>query len=147
MAERNQLAQWWPGWRARTSIGSKRRMVLAAGVATAELACHPRTWAEIEHIAAERDPPVELTATPANGPPGADGLIRIRMSGAELARVMNVMFEAQQVMGYPKLDRAGRAIARRVYLAMASTAERVSSQAGAAMPQIVLDDRVPDGGS
>ena len=137
---------------ALSYFGCQRRLTLAAGISTVTLVCHPQTWAQVESlvnivpIGDALPVPVDMTTRP-------DGLAELALSGATLAVIMHTLRTAWVyndgiLLGDRKYSPPRRALARRVYLAMARTVEQVSSvHVDGNVPQIVIDDRVPNGGA
>jgi hypothetical protein len=109
--------------------------------------CHPQVWAEVQSIAENLRPPAEVTADQVTA--RGDGLAEIVLAGVQLAMVMHSLRTAYfddigDLFGLSRrFTPPHRAVARRVYLAMARTVEQVSSTHTGTVPPIVIDDRVP----
>ncbi len=140
---------WWADRRALSALGCRKRFTQAAGISSVTLVCHPQTWAEIEAIAGELRPRVKVTVVRKTS--RDDGLAEIALSGAQLAAVMHALRAAyfdgdDLIRSFRTFSPPRRAVARRVYLAMARTVEQVSSTHTGTIPPIVIDDRTPGTG-
>jgi hypothetical protein len=143
---------WLSGYLAMAPIGRRRRLTRAAGVASAVLACHAETWSEIQALAGGLHSPRVIKGT-VRGNGGEDGLTEITMSGVALAALLQSMHEAAtapDASGMPFSRRFApyhRAVARRVYLAVAEAVREAGPGQSEAMPPIVIDDRAPGAGA
>jgi hypothetical protein len=135
-------------WRA-IRLSSRKYLARAAGVSTVLLACQPDVWAAVASLAKEAKMPV----TAADRQPGTreDGLAEISLSGVDLVEILEATKaiwaqpEDPNSLFYPgrKFKPGQRAIARRVYLAVARALDDVRPRhAGRPVPPIVIDDRI-----
>jgi hypothetical protein len=121
-------------------------MTKAAGVSRVTLVCHPDTWAEVVEMSSE----VKMSLN-ADGDiiPRENGLTAVPLSGVSLSRVLQItrricQEEAENTLfPAPKYSAPDRAVAARVYLAIAHSLGKVERYQthGEPMPDIVIDDR------
>lgn len=133
---------------ALSYLGGQRRLTRAAGISTVIVVCHPKMWAEVQGLARQL---IDVRPDPGSARTREDGLAEVTLSGTGLAADMHAMRTVWAFLIAPfthRFDPPSRAVARRVYLAMARTVEQVSSEhSDGSTPQIVIDDRLPDGGA
>ena len=129
----NPLARW-----AAARREAKQRLVKAAGISSATLVCHGATWS---FIRLRSQFPVEHEPSP----PTAGGLVRKQLSGPELVKILS---EMRSVANWrmPDISVGDRAIAQRIYNAVAEVVDRVDPavKIGAPIPDIVIDDKIGD---
>ncbi|WP_276112784.1 hypothetical protein [Streptomyces tropicalis] len=113
----------------------RRRLDVAAGIARIELLCAPSVWASLLTRCARR----YGTAHFANGlqQPAGAGLVRVELSGLELAELMDVA--ARRGRWWSLEDPPGRALCRSVYQAAAASIDQLGPvEADTAVPPITL---------
>ena len=143
---------WLSDYLAMRPIGRRRRLTRAAGVATAVLVCHAETWTEIQALAGEL-PTRRVVKGVICSDGREDGLAEVSMSGVALAALMQAMHETMATVGPSdmpfsrKFPPHRRAVARRVYLAVARHVQEAEPGRSEAMPPILIDDRTPDAGT
>ncbi|MGW0199658.1 hypothetical protein [Nonomuraea sp. NPDC003201] len=134
-AERRRLKEEEAAERARQRKPSHReRLVTAAGISSVNLICHRDTFAFIRHETVVLHH-VQL-------PPASDGaLIKVPLSGPKLVKVLTAL---KSVCTDPFRGSGDRAVATRVYDAVAEIVDTVDRAAtsGTPVPDIVLDDKV-----
>ena len=113
----------------------RRRLDVASGIARIELLCTPSVWASLLNRCAHR----YGTAHFADGTqqPAGAGLVRVTLSGLELAELMDVA--ARRGRWWSREDRPGRALCRTVYRAAAASVDQLGpDHADTAIPPITL---------
>ncbi|MFI6296672.1 hypothetical protein ACIBEJ_34140 [Nonomuraea sp. NPDC050790] len=115
----------------------RKRLVKAAGISQVGFQCHRDTWEFIRyHTGPVQIKYHQLPAT---------AVIRLALSGPDVVAILAKMRGVQILYRFGR----SRAIATRVYEAIAETVDTVDPKArpGEAVPDIVLDDKVgpPDG--
>ncbi len=120
------------------------RTAKAGGVGNASLVCHPHLLAFIQKRLQEspdwRSPSSESIKAL------DDGLIRVSLSGPQLACIVSHMAELGQVTGAYGLlygTDAERAIARRLYEGIGLVVDQTQISPGGTLPEILIDDRQP----
>lgn len=122
----------------------KQRTTKAAGVGSGTLVCHPDLLAFIKDrlkFSTDWHPPRAEAISQLD-----DGLIRVRLSGPQLACIVSYMADLGQVTGESGLrsgTEAERAIARRLYEGIALVVDRTQIAPGGTLPEILIDDRHP----
>jgi hypothetical protein len=127
-------------------LSHQRRLAKAAGVSRVTLVCHPDTWAEIVEMSSEVVLPLKVEAETIGR---EDGLTAVSLSGVSLVRVLEItqtICQAESPFGLgisPKYSAPDRAVAVRVYLAIARSLNNIEryQTRGEPMPDIVIDDR------
>ncbi|MEY9863520.1 hypothetical protein ABH935_009173 [Catenulispora sp. GAS73] len=122
----------------RTSmwIGHGRRLTKAAGISTITLRCHADTWNVILELMRSFQDWSAPQAIPC--PPGA--MVEAQLSGPKVAALLFGMRSR-----FVAFNGFNRAVARRVYIAVAEVVDLVdSASAGSASPAVFLND-IADG--
>lgn len=132
-AERRRLKE--ERWRADQVARRQReeRLSKAVGISSVALICHRDTWQWIRKE-------VRLTNEPA--PPPTDAImLKVPLSGPNLARILSVTWFKYTAIGTYPVDRA---LAGRVYNAVAEIVDGVDPAAKerTPVPDIVIDDKI-----
>jgi hypothetical protein len=128
----------WQVWKRK-----RERLVKASGIARIDLVCAPYTWQEIQVRCAKWFGDV---AFPKDGHAAtAEGLLRVELTGPQLAQLMERMAGATALVGMESA--AGKALCRRVYDAAAAVVDDIDVNAADGKPPrpVVLDARHPAG--
>ncbi len=129
----------------------RHHLTKAAGIATVELVCHQDTWGQIEYLTKKRRH-YDLPSDP--GISESDQMPSMTLSGVDLTEILEAMritwteqeliFGKDDVAHYAPFDHVKVAVAKRIYLAVATAVEATSVEGGKGvrLPPIVIDDRL-----
>lgn len=126
-----------------------RRLAKAAGISAVTVVCHPETWAAVTRLGKDlADEYADGANIPAQVADGGE----VTLSGASIVAVMHVLRIAwfcntESGWPYRRFPAPRRAVARRVYLALAQAVGQVTADPDGAAPRAVLDDRMPQAGT
>ncbi|MFY1599503.1 hypothetical protein [Micromonospora sp. WMMD737] len=118
-------------------------METAAGLSIAVIQCHDDTWQFIERQASDRDH--WRSPAPADVPGREDPMVEVRLSGPQLAIVIEALGIAASIpYSRPRYFTAEtKAIAKRLYTEIRDVLRLYDADdPGTAIPAIVIDDQV-----
>lgn len=140
----------WHDWRV-LRFAAQRRLTRAAGISKVALILHSDTWGAVIDLC-------ETAKMPLKGHSDAavtrdDGQLEVTLSGVALVTILQAtryIWHEWDLLGlapFHKFEPRKRAIAARVYLAIAQTVDTVedTNQATKPIPPITIDDRMPAG--